>query len=112
MNTTAENRRHTRVPLNWPVVLLASQGPVKGETGNISIEGALILSQETPELDEAFEAILKSSETQEISVTCEKVWSSTFNTNGSLLSGMGVRFKKMSLADQDLIATQVSEYLL
>ena len=75
MNSAIENRRHPRIPLSWPVILMTPQGPIKGETSNISVGGALILCSETIEIDDEFQITLKSSEDHQMSVTCEKVWS-------------------------------------
>ena len=44
MNTGIERRRHPRVPLVLPVVLMTPQGAIEGKTANISAGGlALIL---------------------------------------------------------------------
>lgn len=113
MDTPAENRRHPRVPLNVPVVITTTQEPpIKGETGNLSIGGALILCPKTPESEKEFQISLTFSENNEISVTCEKVWTSTFDMNGSILVGVGVSFTDLSAAKHDILATQISEYQL
>jgi len=110
MNTEIESRRHPRIPLSWPVVMVAPQGPIKGETGNLSVGGALILCSEIPEFGDEFEIILKPSNDHEMPVTCEKTWTSTFNTNGSTLCGMGVHFTEISSADREMIDSLITEY--
>lgn len=112
MSSTVENRRHPRIPLNWPVVLITPQGTIKGETGNLSVGGALILCSEIPEVGDEFQITLKSSSDHEMFVTCEKAWASTFNTNGSTLCGMGVRFTKLSATDHEFISALVQEYII
>ena len=76
MNGGIERRRHPRIPVDWPVVLMTPQGAIKGKTANISISGlALFLFSEMPEIGDEFQITLKSSEDHQMSVTCEKVWS-------------------------------------
>ena len=112
MDSSIENRQHPRVPISVPVVMSTPQGSIKGETGNLSIGGALILSPEIPESEDEFQMTIIFAENNEISVTCEKVWASTFDTNGSIHVGMGVRFKGLSSANYEIIGSQVSEYQL
>jgi len=83
--------------------------PIKGETSNISVSGALILFLEKPEIGDEFEVILKSPDDHEMPITCEKVWSGRFNINGSASSGIGLRFTKISSGDYEIIASLVAE---
>ena len=113
MNTGIERRRHPRIPLNWPVILMTPQGPIKGETSNVSVGGlALILFLEKPKVGTEFQITLKSSEDHEMPVTCEKVWSGRIISDESIYHGIGVRFIKISSSDQDIIASLVAEYYL
>jgi len=112
MNTGIERRRHPRVPIALPVVLMTSQGAIKGKTANISVGGlALILFSEKPKIGDEFQITLKSSEDHEMPVTCEKVWSGSIIADESVYNGIGVRFTKISFSDQDIIASLVEEYI-
>ena len=111
MNTGIERRRHPRVPIALPVVLMTPQGAIKGKTANISVGGlALILFSEKPKIGDEFQITLKSSEDHEMPVTCEKVWSGSIIADESVYHGIGVRFTKISSSDQDIIASLVAEY--
>jgi len=111
MSTGIERRRHSRVPLSLPVVLMTPQGAIKGKTANISVGGlALILFFEKPEIGDEFQITLKSSEGHEIPVTCKKVWSGKIIADESVYHGIGVRFTKISSSDQDIIASLIAEY--
>ena len=111
MNTGIEKRRHPRIPLNWPVILMTPQGPIKGETSNVSVGGlALILFLETPEIGDEFQITLKMSANLEMIVTCEKIWSGKIVDDESVCFGIGVRFTKISSSDLDIIDSLVAEY--
>ncbi len=45
-------------------------------------------------------------------MTCEKIWSGSINLDGSVYSGIGVRFTKISSIDREVIASLVAEYYL
>ncbi len=113
MNTGIERRRHPRVPLVLPVVLMTPQGAIKGKTANISVGGlALILFLEKPKIGNKFQITIKSSEDHGMPVTCEKVWSGRIISDESIYHGIGVCFIKISSSDQDIIASLVAEYYL
>ncbi|MEA3230172.1 MAG: PilZ domain-containing protein [Thermodesulfobacteriota bacterium] len=113
MKNGIEKRRDPRISADWPVVLMTPQGAIKGKTANISISGlGLLLFSETPEIDDEFQITLKPSEGREMSMTCEKIWSGSINLDGSVYSGIGVRFTKISSIDREIIASLVAEYYL
>jgi hypothetical protein len=55
----SEHRRQPRAKVRWPVVLLAANGHIFGQTLDISLNGALIRPWEKPELADSFRLILK-----------------------------------------------------
>jgi len=110
MNTGIERRRHPRIPLSWPVILMPPEGTIFGETSNISVSGALILCPYTFETDDKFQIILTPPKYDVKPVTCEKAWSGDFYTYSFFYVAVGVRFTKISSSDQDIIASLVAEY--
>ena len=111
MSTGIERRRHSRVPLSLPVVLMTPQGAIKGKTANISVGGlALILFLEKPEIGDEFEITLKSSEDHEILVTCEKAWSRGFLADAFFNISIGVHFTEISFDDQEIIDSLIEKY--
>ncbi|UCG10947.1 MAG: PilZ domain-containing protein [Deltaproteobacteria bacterium] len=104
-------RRHPRIPVNWPVVVQTPQGSMEAKTRNISPDGAFIEYSDRPELEKSFQIVFKPSDRQPILVTGEKVWSGSFNIDGkTVFSGMGVRFAAISSEDRELIASLVNDY--
>ena len=110
MNTGIKKRRHPRIPIDWPAVLMTPKGAIKGKTSNISVGGALFLFSEMPEIDDEFQITIKSSEDHEMSVTCEKTRSDRFVADESVFNGIAARFLKISSSDYDIIASLVAEY--
>ena len=50
-----EKRQRPRAKVRWSVIVQTNQGKIKGETLNITVNGALILCQEPLELGEKVE---------------------------------------------------------
>jgi len=112
MNNGIERRRHPRIPIDWPVVLITSQGAIHGKTANISEGGsALILFSGTPEVGDEIAIIFKSPEDHEMYVPCEKIWSGSVVVNESVYSAIGVHFIEISSSDRKIIASMVGEYI-
>ena len=112
MNTGIEKRRHPRIPLKWPIILMTPQGPIMGVTCNISVGGALIFYSETIETEDEFQVILKSSGDHELPITCKKVWSDKMVADNSEYNAIGLLFAKISSSIQNFIASLVAEYSL
>ena len=113
MKNGIDRRRHLRVPLALEVVLVTLQGPIKGKTADISVNGlAVLLFLEKPKTGDEFEISLKSSEDHKMSVTCEKGWSGKFISDETVYNAIGVQFTKISSSDREIIAAMVEKYYL
>ena len=55
MSYEREKRQRPRAKVRWSVIVQTNQGKIKGETLNITVNGALILCQEPLELEEKVE---------------------------------------------------------
>jgi len=111
MENKIERRRHPRVAVDWPVVVMTPKGAIKGKTVNISVSGlALLLFSEMPDVGDEFQITIKPSEEHEMPVICDKIWSDLVNLDGSFRSGVGVQFTKISSRDRQIIATLVTAY--
>ena len=104
-----ERRLHPRILVNWPATLHNVQGPIEGETKDISVGGAFIFLSEKPKFGVNFPILLKPSEERSISVVGKRVWSDTFNIDNRPVFGMGVRFIHLSPEDQQYIASVVEK---
>lgn len=50
MSIPQENRQHTRVKIRWPITIQLPEGPIEGQTEDLSINGARIYSDQRPKL--------------------------------------------------------------
>ncbi len=110
MKNGIERRRHLRVPLALQASSVTPQLAIEGKTSDISVSGLNLLFSEMSEVDDEFQIILKSSEDHEMSMPCEKVWSSKFISDEIVYDAIGVKFTKISSSDREIIASMVSEY--
>ena len=87
-----ERRLQPRVEVSWPVTMLTSEGPIIGETRDISMQGAFIYCNKLLPLAERFVLSVKAPATS-MQVMAQVVWSenSAHGKDGEAL-GIGVRF--------------------
>jgi hypothetical protein len=108
-----EHRRQPRAKVRWPVVLLAVNGHIFGQTLDISLKGALIRSWEKPQLADSFDLILKPPERRPfLKVTAKQVWFTTFNgDHQTLLHGVGVEFLHILDDDRNFLSDRILQHL-
>ena len=112
MDLPFEKRQFPRVETTWPVVIVSPDAHIAGETKDLSVDGALILCQDMPELENTFQLVLKPSKQRAIQVHAERVWSVNINFDGKrVLSGMGVRFTEICYDDRQFLKNVISSYL-
>ena len=87
-----ERRLQPRVEVKWPVTMLTSEGAIKGETRDISMQGAFIYCDNPLPLFERFVLSVKAPAAS-MQVMAQVVWSSNSSTDKKdEPGGMGVRF--------------------
>jgi hypothetical protein len=97
-----ENRQFSRTVLNWPVTINTSEDTFKGETRDISPDGAFIYCDRPLPANHLFcLSIHIYSETISLTSMAETVWS-THN-------GMGVRFHLDRPQQGELLARFISD---
>jgi c-di-GMP-binding flagellar brake protein YcgR len=106
-----ERREVLRVKIKWPVTTETTEGPLNGETLNISTAGTFICFQKVPRLKETFHLTINPPNHQAITVTAEIIWSN-FNVPESEVRnrGMGVRFLEISDEDRQFISQVVADH--
>jgi hypothetical protein len=111
MSLGIEKRLHPRIPVSWPVVILAPEGAINGEARNISVGGAFIQLSKEGDFSGDSQIHLQPSEQRSISVTGRKAWSGNFNFDGKeVISGVGIQFTDISPEDQEFITSLTSAY--
>jgi hypothetical protein len=106
-----ENRRHPRVEVAWPVTIVTPDGPVIGRTQNLSLGGTLIHCTEVPEFLYDFRLVFRPAERQLLIATAERVWSSTFVDDKSMIHAMGVRFTYIPEHDYQFMSEAISSHI-
>ena len=108
-----EHWQQPRAKVRWPVVLLAANGHIFGQTLDISLNGALIRSWEKPELADSFRLILKPPERRPfLTVTARQVGLTTFHGDcQTLLHSVGVEFLHILDDDRRFLSRRICEHL-
>ena len=104
-----ERRQHSRILINWPVLVNILQGSLEGKVKDISVGGVGIFFTEESVADENMSIVLNPSEQRSIAVVGEKVWSDAYETGCGTLFSMGIRLVYMSPADHQYIAELVKK---
>lgn len=107
-----EQRICPRAELKWPVSALFEGGVIKGETRDISTDGAYVCCTKPLRLNEVFDMIINLPE-KSMNIRAEVVWSNIYGPNDKINPrGMGVRFIQISESDRRLIAQELAQYNL
>lgn len=107
----AENRRHSRARIKWPVVIQTPTGLVDGKTENLSLGGAFIrLSNEFKSTADL--PVVIDAKGRLIPCTAQIVWSDEPSlSDQSKSAGIGVRFTGMMLHDRKFLYDEISNHI-
>ena len=112
MTSVDERRRHSRVPVDWPVVLRTEDRTAVGEARNVSARGALIQTERPLHPKEKFRVFMVPANRRAFRVTCEVAWVKG-RPSGRRISTYvsGIRFTRLLKGDGqfllDFIRTQL-----
>ena len=108
----AENRRFTRVNLNWPVSMETPQGTLSAETRDVSLGGAFVICPDPLPLSEKFAITLEVPDQDPLTLTAEVVWSNSNVPDDKIVTrGMGIRFLATGDQNLDALKTAMFTYL-
>jgi hypothetical protein len=98
------------VAVKWPVTIIAEDGPVEGETQNITLEGVFIHCTEKLRQGDTYRIAIKPPKGP-IHMAGKLVWSNLDNLgNRDALPGMGFYFVKVTDEDRQLLSEAISAY--
>ena len=84
MSTRQESRKYTRTKIRWPITIQLPDGPIEGQTVDLSINGAYIYTEQRPKIGKILsEQIPKSGEI--LAITIKPPKRSSFEINAELL---------------------------
>jgi hypothetical protein len=104
-----ERRQHSRILVNWPVLVNILQGSLEGRVKDFGVGGVGIFCTEEPVAKENISMVMNPSEQRSIALIGEKVWSDAYKTGCGTLFSMGIRFIYISPADHQYIAELVKD---
>jgi len=112
MTNQDERRRHPRVAVDWPAVIMTERGATLGNARNISARGALIRSEEPLHPKDRSRLFLVPPDRLAFRVSFEVAW---LATEGSAQRApdyaMGVRFIRMARGDGEFVLNFVQHHL-
>jgi c-di-GMP-binding flagellar brake protein YcgR len=88
------------------------EGPVKGETRNISLGGAFICCEKPLAASQVFPMSIEVDDHKSLEVTAEVVWSNANVPDDIVVTrGMGIRFLQISAEDRHFVNSAVQSHL-
>lgn len=110
MANNIERRKHTRVQARWPATVLSYDGPIEGETRNITVTGMLIRCKEPLRPNKTYLISIRPPNHQAIELTCKVIWSNLHRIKGenTVYGGMGFCFVKVSDEDRHFLSHMIS----
>jgi len=109
MKNGIEKRIQSRIPMCWPIVLMAPQGAIKGISENISLDGVLTLTSEPVETNDEVKITATLSKDNEMIITAKKIWSDWLLADDTIYYETGFCFTKLSQGNSEIIASLVEE---
>ena len=105
MSTRQESRQYTRTKIRWPITIWLSDGPIEGQTVDLSINGAYIYTEQRPKIGKILsEQIPKSGEI--LAITIKPPKRSSFEINAELL---WMRDERITSVDMGTCFTNISD---
>ena len=96
MKYEIDRRQDQRAPISLPFEIKTTKGAIKGTTANISTGGlALLLNQESPNLDDKFIINLIIRNNHETEMACKKRWSGEMLKDNAIYNAIGIQFIKV-----------------
>ena len=112
MPITKERRKHSRVPVDWPVLILNHTGGSLGEVNNISIRGALICFQRPLRKNERYRLFIMVPDHRPLSLRAEVSWLDVSCSAKAIFPcSHGIRFTKVVRADREVLASAISSHV-
>lgn len=113
MAVARERRKHERIVVNWPVVVVTPQRYIGGEAKNISVGGAVVVCTRDPGRSEPLRLAIKIPTSEELlQATGVVVWSNlTAQPNDLYSCETGIRFTSFMGKSRQYLVEAISECL-
>ena len=105
MSARQESRQYTRARIRWPITIRLPEGPIEGQTVDLSINGAYIYSEQRPKIGKILsEQIPKPGEN--LAITIKPPKRSPLAINAKLL---WIRDERITSVDMGTCFTKISD---
>ncbi len=112
MENSSEKRQHTRIEVEWPVIVSKGDDFIEGETKNIAFDGISILCEEPLPLDEIVSISIEPPGQQSMVISGRVVWSDVYGIDDqNTTHGVGLCFVKISDKDRSRFLDLISDLL-
>jgi len=103
---STKGHAHSRLAIRWPVLVLAPQAQIEGETENINLTGVLISCEQPPPTEGCFRMLLSPPERHPLEITARASWTTLFHSeDGTTRLGVDAQFVAIAGADRDFLQT-------
>jgi len=103
----AKKRGYSRAEVRWPCTLRTADRSIETELRDISAGGALIYCQDSLELNETLQMVIKLPDGKSLTLTIEVVWSDFSDDNTP--RRFGARFTEISEEDRRYLLDVISQ---
>lgn len=106
---STKGHAYSRLAIRWPVLILAPQAQIEGESENINLTGVLISCEQVPPTEGCFRMLLSPPERYPLEITARAAWTTLFHSeDGTTRLGVDAEFVAMADADLDFLHTVIS----
>ena len=106
---STKGHAHSRLAIRWPVLVLAPQTQIEGESENINLTGVLISCKQAPPTEGAFRMLLSPPERHPLEITAKAAWTTLFHSeDGTTRLGVDAQFVAVAETDLDFLRTVIS----
>jgi len=106
---STKGHAHSRLAIRWPVLVLAPQAQIEGESENINLTGVLISCEQAPPTEGSFRMLLSPPERHPLEITARAAWTTLFHSeDGTTRLGVDAQFVAIADADLDFLQTVIS----
>jgi len=104
-----EKRQHTRIEVEWPVIVSKGDDFIEGETKNIAFDGISIFCEEPLPLEEIVSISIEPPDQQSMVISGRVIWSDVYGIDDQNTTyGIGVCFVKISDEDRSRFLELIS----
>ena len=111
MSISAERRKHSRVNVDWPVLILNHTGGSLGEVSNISVRGALVCFHRPLSHKERYRLFIMVPNNRPLSLRAEVSWLDVSCSATTIFPcSHGIRFTRVARADREILESAMSSH--